>query len=177
MEFVTADSLRWVDLEYDIAGVESEEELLRDVGDLLSKQHEKAKCALIARIDFTGRGELHHSLQKPGALAEIQDYFHQQMTEDIFINRLQDLTRPDFDLEKKREENSILGDYLRLSQSVNSDDELRRKVLLALAEVVDHLEVKSALEIHQSDEWLLQQLPQLIKLAEASGADLLMGEG
>jgi DNA repair exonuclease SbcCD nuclease subunit len=177
MEFVTADSLRWVDLEYDISGVASEEELLRDLGDLLSEQCEKAKCALIARIDFTGRGEQHHSLQKPGALAEMQDYFQQQMTEDIFINRLQDLTRPDFDLEKKREENSILGDYLRLSQSVNSDDELRRKVLLALAEVVDHLEVKSALEIHQSDEWLLQQLPQLIKLAEARGADLLMGEG
>jgi hypothetical protein len=166
-----------VDLEYDISGVASEEELLRDLGDLLSEQCEKAKCALIARIDFTGRGEQHHSLQKPGALAEMQDYFQQQMTEDIFINRLQDLTRPDFDLEKKREENSILGDYLRLSQSVNSDDELRRKVLLALAEVADHLEVKSALEIHQSDEWLLQQLPQLIKLAEARGADLLMGEG
>jgi hypothetical protein len=151
--------------------------LLRDLADLLSEQSEKAKCALIARIVLAGRGELHHSLQKPDALAEIQEYLHQQLPEDIFINRLQDLTRPDFDLEKKREENSILGDYLRLSQSVNSDDELRRKVLLDLAEVADHLDVKSALEMHQSDEWLLQQLPQFIKLAEARGADLLMGEG
>jgi len=177
MEFMEADSLRWMDLKYDISGVASEEELLRDLADLLSEQYENAKCALIARIVLAGSGELHHSLQKPGALAEIQEYLHQQMTEDIFINRLQDLTRPDFDLEKKREENSILGDYLRLSQSVNSDDELRRKVLLDLAEVADHLDVKSALEMHQSDEWLLQQLPQFIKLAEARGADLLMGEG
>lgn len=177
MEFIGTDSLRWMDLEYDISGVAGEEELFRDLANSLSEKNEKAKCALIARIVLTGRGELHHTLQKTQALIEIQDYLNQQMTEDIFVNRLQDLTQPDFDLEKKREENSILGDYLRLSQSVNSDEELQRKVLLALAEVTDHLDVKSALEIHQSDEWLLQQLPRLIELAEARGADLLMGEG
>jgi len=177
IEFVATDSLRWIDVEYDISGIESEEELFRELGDLLSEQYAKTKRALIVRIALTGRGKLHSSLQKSGALIDIQDYLQQQMTEDIFINRLQDLTQPDFDLKKKRAENSILGDYLRLSQSINSDEELLRKVLLALAEVADHTDVKSALEIHQSNEWLLQQLPQLIEQAEARGADLLMGEG
>lgn len=176
MEFVATDSLRWVDVEYDISETDSEEDLLRDLGDLLSKQYETSRRAVIARIALTGRGHLYSSLQTSDTLTEIQDYLQQQVTGDIFINRLQNVTQPDLDIEKKRQENSILGDYLRLSHSINSDDELRQKVLLALSEVADHADVKSALEIQHSEEWLLQQLPQLIEQAEARGADYLMGE-
>jgi hypothetical protein len=164
-----------VDLEYNIAAISSEEELLRELAELLSAQWRNENCALIARINFTGRGELHHVLQKAQSLEQIQDYLNGQ-AEDVFVNRLQNLTQPDFDIEKKRKENSILGDYLRLCESVNSDLQLRGKVLLALSEVADHADVKNALDIHGGDEWLLEQLPKWLQQAESDGADLLLAE-
>ncbi|MEO6908135.1 MAG: DNA repair exonuclease, partial [Abditibacteriaceae bacterium] len=85
MEFVPTDSMRWMDLQYDIAEIFSEEELLRALEGLLIEQREKGDHALIVRIDLTGRGTLQRSLQKPGTLQEIQDYLNQQTQEDIFI--------------------------------------------------------------------------------------------
>ncbi len=176
MEFVATDSLRWMDLEFSIADISTEDELLRGLDDLLADQRGRENCSLISCISLTGRGELHHALQQAQTLSTIQDHLNQQRENDVFVNRLQDFSQPNFDVETKRQENSILGDYLRLSQSMNSDAELREKVLLSLAEVANHAEIKRALEINNSEEWLMQQLPQLIKQAEARGAHLLMGE-
>jgi DNA repair exonuclease SbcCD nuclease subunit len=176
MEFMPVDSMRWVDLEYNIAAISSEEELLRELAELLSARRENENCALIARIDLTGRGTLHHALQKAQSLMEMQDYLNEQVEENVYVNRLQNLTQPDFDIEKKRRENSILGDYLRLCESVNSDLQLREKVLLALSDVADHADVKSALNIHGGNEWLLEQLPKWLQQAESGGVDLLLAE-
>jgi DNA repair exonuclease SbcCD nuclease subunit len=179
MEFIATDSIRWMDLQYSITEISTEEELLRALEDLLTGQREKENCALIARIDLTGRGLLHRSLQRSGSLLEIQDYLHQQIPDDIFIDRLRNRTLPDFDVEKKRQENNILGDFLRLCDSVNSDAEMRAKVLLALSDARDHPEIRSALDIHGSAEaenWLLHQLPKWLKQAEVEGADLLLAE-
>ncbi|MEO6906938.1 MAG: hypothetical protein ABI210_03520, partial [Abditibacteriaceae bacterium] len=179
MEFVATDSMRWMDLQYDIAEIFSEDELLRALEGFLIEQREKEGRALIVRIDLTGRGTLHRSLQKPGSLQEIQDYLNQQTQEDIFIDRLQDRTQPDFDVEKKRQENNILGDYLRLCDGVNSNSGVREKVLLALSDVRDHPEIRSALDVHGSaaaEEWFLEQLPKWLKKAEFYGADLLLEE-
>ena len=175
VQFMTTDSLRWSNVELDISPIATEEELLRALEEILMEQREEENCGLIARVDFTGRGPLHHFLQKQQNVRQVEEYLQGQLPEDVFINRLDSSTKPDFDLEKKRHENSILGDYLRLSQNVSGDAQLQEKVLLALSEVADHLDVRHAMDIRRSEEWLTQQLPQLLEEAETRGADLLMG--
>lgn len=177
MEFVALDSVRWIDLEYTISEISSEEELLRALEELLSAQREKTKCPLIARLDLTGRGTLHHALQNAERLQEIQEYLNLQIAEDCFLNRLRDATQPAVDLEKKRRENNLLGDFLRLCQDAHNDEEIQQKVLSELADVCDHAAVKEALGIRGQAEqqaWMAEQLPLWLAQAEIQGADLLL---
>jgi hypothetical protein len=97
----------------------------------------------------------------------------------VWVDRLQDATQPDIDLEKKRQENDILGDYLRLCTQVQNDAQLQDKLRAALSDVCGHAEVRSALGLRgsaQAAQWLEQQLPQWIGQAEINGADLLLEE-
>jgi DNA repair exonuclease SbcCD nuclease subunit len=177
MEFVATDSMRRIDLQYDITGISSEEELLRSMEELLLRQRETIQHPLIARLDLTGRGTLHRSLQTAGRLQEIQDYLNQQTAGDPFLNCLQDATQPDIDLETRRLENNLLGDFLRLCRDAKNDEELQRKVLLELAEVCEHSVVKDALGLRghaEQQAWLAEQLPRWLELAEIQGADLLL---
>jgi DNA repair exonuclease SbcCD nuclease subunit len=181
LEFIETDSLRWAYLHCDISEIADMDGLMEALEDLLQTHSERENCALMVCIALTGRGELHQELQERRSLETLRERLNEQVNTafPVWVDRLQDATQPDIDLEKKRQENDILGDYLRLCTQVQNDAQLQDKLRAALSDVCGHAEVRSALGLRgsaQAAQWLEQQLPQWIGQAEINGADLLLEE-
>lgn len=181
LEFVPTDSMRWVNLQCDIEKITGEDALLQTLEHLLEEQLQQENCSLIARIDLVGRGTLHHSLTNSQTLAALREQLNAQTDAAplLWVDRLQNLTGPDIDLEKKRRENNLLGDYLRLCGEMQTGEELQQQVLGELEEIFQHATVREALGFHGTAEmrqWLAGQMPQWTEQSEILGADLLLGE-
>jgi len=176
LEFIPTDSLRWANVSCDITKIESEEALLQTLEEKLNALRQQEQRALIARLEITGRGPLHGVLRNPQTRNVMREELNGRL-ESVWIDRLQNATRPDLDLETKRQENNLLGDFLRLCQEAKTNQELRQKVLLSLADACDHPTVREALDIRGAAEyqqWLDAQLPGWLEQAETHGADLLV---
>jgi DNA repair exonuclease SbcCD nuclease subunit len=178
LEFIPADTLRWANISCGIEEMDGVDALLQKLETALENLAQREQHTVIARADLTGRGMLHGALNKVETLDTLREQLNERLTE-VWLDRLQNWTRPDIDLEKKRHENNLLGDYLRLCRDAKDDKELQEKVLSALGEVCDHAVIKTALDIRgqaEGEAWLAKQLPQWLELAEIQGADLLLGE-
>ncbi len=130
MSFHAVDAIRWVDQSVSIKGITTEQQLK----DLIEEQMEGIKenaggRSAIVRFTLEGRGVLHHMLQGSyltELLAELRDD-QTRMAEDedqagfVWIESFKVKSGIHVDMEQLLEQESFLGDLLRISQSLMED--------------------------------------------------------
>ncbi|MGI8658432.1 MAG: hypothetical protein ACR2K4_06645, partial [Candidatus Limnocylindria bacterium] len=116
-KFVATDLVRWQPLEVPIAALADDESLLsaarQAIGGALEAADERS---LVVRMRLTGRGPLHANLARTGYL----DHVRLLLNEDsagarpfAWVESVRDDTRPEIDLDARRQTPDFVGDFLR----------------------------------------------------------------
>jgi DNA repair exonuclease SbcCD nuclease subunit len=136
-EFVPVDVIRWHEESVTIEGLQQVEELLaRCEARMEDIRRDGGDRAHIVRWRFEGRGPLHREISRAGRTEDLLATLRDQAgsgTSFVWSESVQDFTGRDVDLEALRQEENLLGDFLRLAEQ---SDEAR---LDAIREVLSPL--------------------------------------
>lgn len=182
IRFQPTDSVRWYAETVDIGGMEREQDLLNAMeGRLrhLAEGLEGDRTGLV-RFRLAGRGPLHRWLRDERNRTELTEHLLGQvgrLPAPVWTEAVLDETRPEVDLDERREAQDFLGDFLRLSQEIRSNPERLRELAQEAAKqlTAQHVSALRRLgwEVAQlSDE----DLARLAAQAETLGADMLLTE-
>ncbi len=115
--FVATDLVRWHPLELAIDGLTDDEALRRACREALGDALDTAQGrSLVVRVRLTGRGALHATLARPGYLDDLRDLLNEErsLTSPFgWVESIRDATRPEIDLETRRDAPDFVGDFLR----------------------------------------------------------------
>ncbi len=119
-EFVPVDVVRWYDEWLSIEGLGDFDELLGRMDErvhALRRQIEDRRA--IVRWHFEGRGALHRELIKPGRLEDLLATLREKWgtgSQFVWSEAIDDRTGREIDIEALRQEENLLGDFLRLAE-------------------------------------------------------------
>lgn len=124
-ETVALDVVRWELLEVDAGGLRTMEALQQRLQEVLEEaRDEAAGRSLVARVRLVGRSPLNRELARdlPGLLAVAREAWPpgEPFT---WIERLDDQTRPDVDLEERARAEDFVGSVLRLGRELRERPE------------------------------------------------------
>lgn len=115
--FVPTDVVRWHPLEIGIQGLTEDEALLRTAREAMGAALDGADGrSLVVRVSITGRGPLHATLRRPGYLDDLRQILNEERsTREPFawVESIRNASRPEVDLEIRREAPDFVGDFLR----------------------------------------------------------------
>ena len=184
--FVATDLVRWHTLEVAIDPLTDDEALRRACREALGSALDVADGrSLVVRARLTGRGVLHPSLARPGYLADLRDLLNEERSLTppfAWVESVRDVTRPEVDLESRRNVPDFVGDFLRTaavarrSRSSTDPDEHERWTSLLRSAVAPLFDESLRGRRHlaagrPSDDALASDL---LAEAEALGVDLLL---
>ncbi|AZK47986.1 metallophosphoesterase family protein [Paenibacillus lentus] len=156
LSFRALDHVRWLEAELSITGLSSEEQLRDQANEKLDELREQSDGRLqIVRFVLTGRGALHTLLQTgtegEELIQELRRRESQRLEgEEIGLDRLSASkvvwpaglkirTGPEIDRTALLQEDSFLGELLRLADSVEHEEALLEELVgTALSSVHDH---------------------------------------
>lgn len=172
-EFVATDSIRWLNGDVDITGVESLDGLLARIEDQMQELADRAEGrSVVTRITFRGRGALHGALTRPNACRDLLDELHTlgtQRSPFLWVEKLVLRTRPDVDLDARRGTADFLGDLLGLIDGIRKSPQEMAALRGELADLFEHTRASKFL-IPPSEDALRTMLDE----AESRCADLLL---
>jgi exonuclease SbcD len=184
--FVATDLVRWHPLELAIDGLTDDEALRRACREALGDALDVAEGrSLVVRVRLTGRGALHAALARPGYLDDLRDLLNEERSLAPpfgWVESIRDVTRPEIDLETRRDAPDFVGDFLRTAaaarrsaRSTDPEEHERWRSILrsAVAPLFDE-SLRGRRHLAQgrpSDDALATEL---LTEAEALGADLLL---
>lgn len=120
-KFIETNSIRWMDMEVDISGVDQIEALIRKIRAERLTLREAVGKPVILRLIFTGAGKLHASI----ASKEGQEYILQVLNEKEKLRHvfacfamIEDHTALEIDLQERRQLPDGLGKYLSVYDSI-----------------------------------------------------------
>ncbi len=184
--FVPTDLVRWHLLEVAIDPLTDDEALRRACREALGAALDAADGrSLVRRVRLAGRGPLHSSLARPGYLDDLRELLNEEgsLTPPFaWVESVRDLTRPEIDLDTRRDTPDFVGDFLRAAAaarrshtSTDPEEHERWRTLLrsAVAPLFDESQRgrRHLAAARPSDEALATDL---LAEAEALGADLLL---
>ncbi len=115
--FLPADVVRWQPLELDIGGLTEDEALGRACREAVAGAiDEAAGRSLVIRLRLVGRGPLHATIRRPGYLDDLRQLMNEERsssTPTAWVESIRDATRPDVDIESRRDTPDFVGDFLR----------------------------------------------------------------
>jgi len=170
-EFVPVDVVRWYDEQLTIEGLGGFDELLGRMDErvhALRLQNEGR--GMIVRWKLEGRGVLHRELVKPGRLEDLLLTLREKWgmgSQFVWSEAIYDRTGREVDIEALRQEENLLGDFLRFAEV---GDETR---LQELRQVIEPLFEDPRVYRHlgePSDE----QLREWMQAAQHLGVDRLL---
>lgn len=173
-QWLEVDHLRWLEVAVDIGELTQMEGLITALRDSLIAQEEELNGRDgIVRIELTGRGQLHSQLRRPGVVADLEEMLRVEFAGGssssplLWIESIRYQTRPYLNLDELREEESLLGDFLKLTQTgQNLDKELIANLEESLASFLYDRRLKKYLTELDADTWQL-----LIRKSEEVGVE------
>ena len=173
-QWIEVDDLRWVDMCLSIEGLERTQDLLL----ALEQQIEVTVDGLAGRsgilnITLTGRGVLAREIGRPGFLPDLLEQLRAErdgLTPLVWIATLKNATKMDLPLEELRHEESLLGDFLKLTlrgQSLAEFPNLREVLLAETAPLYKDRVLRKVLA--ETDDALLERI---VRLSEELGLEL-----
>ena len=184
--FVAADVVRWHPAEVAIGDLVDDEALRRAcreaVGSALDGVEDRS---LVVRVRLVGRGPLHTTLGRPGYLDDLRQLLNEERSlaaPFAWVESIRDATRPDVDLETRRDNPDFVGDFLktvatarRSGRTTDPEEHERWRSILrsSMAPLFDEsLRGRRILAAERpTDEALVGEL---LDEAEALGVDLLL---
>lgn len=175
--FIATDRMRWESAALDLAGLSAVDDLLCALESLISGLVDKTGgCRLVLRISLEGRSALHSALNRSGELEGILSELRERQGSgmpQVWIDRLEDRTRPLIDLEKRRRSDpflvGLLDEFETLLTGLSSS---REEILSGLGELYGNPRVRKNLS--EPDE---SRLRELIERARTICVDRLAGAG
>ncbi len=138
MDFRPADVVRWERLSLDIAGLETEQELLDGVNNLADLALETAGGRpLVARLALTGRGPLYRWLRRPDTVDDLLERLNERYANAqpwLWCERIEADTASPVDRAQAARREDFVGDLARLGGELRDDPD-------ALAELRNSLRV------------------------------------
>jgi DNA repair exonuclease SbcCD nuclease subunit len=117
--FVATDVVRWEHREIPIGGMASDEALRRACREAVGTAMDAADDrSLIIRLRLVGRGTLHATLARQGYLEDLRTLLNEERSPGVpfaWVESVRDLTRPDVDLDARRDAPDFIGDFLRVA--------------------------------------------------------------
>jgi DNA repair exonuclease SbcCD nuclease subunit len=174
--FVTTDVVRWFREDLDIGGLFTWDDLV----DALYRAREEVRAtaggrAALLRLSLTGRGELHRELAKRidlvRDLVEPLQEGEPERPDFVWVESIQNRTRPPLDLAQRRLVQDFVGDFLNAAQSLRDQSNSGTILRTVLKQRPEHRVIAAALE-HLTDAELLTILDE----AEILGVDALLPE-
>jgi hypothetical protein len=184
--FVPTDVVRWHPLEIDIGALADDEALHRACREAVGAAMDGSDGrSLVVRMRLVGRGSLHATLRRPGYLDDLRQLLNEERSPTppfAWVESIRDATRPDIDLDARRDAPDFVGDFLRTvaaarrsARTTDPDEHERWSLALrsAVAPLFDESQRGRRLlrDARPDDETLAGQL---LDEAEALGIDLLM---
>lgn len=130
-ERLVLDVVRWSCARVDISGLDSDEALLERLQETVEEASEEAAGrALVIRLELIGRGLLHSRLKR--TRTDLLDLLRQRQPRGpvfIWIESLEDRTRPEVDLEDRSRAEDFAGSMLRLAGELRERPEELREWL------------------------------------------------
>ncbi len=184
--FVATDVVRWQPIDIPIAGLRDDEALMAAARVAVAAALEDADDrSLVVRLRLTGRGPLHGSLARPGYLAHVKLLLGEELDGArpfAWVESIRDATRPEIDIDARRETPDFVGDFLRTvstarrsARSTDPEEHARWQALLR-ASVASLFE-----ESPRGRRYLRSAAPDdgqlvgdILDDAEALGIDLLL---
>jgi exonuclease SbcD len=161
LQFVETNVVRWAHLEVSISGQTKVSGL---VDAMLAKGREVAAAfegPTVVRCTITGNGPLHRDLRKEGIEEELREELHSVVpSESVRI-----CTGPPLDLETLARTETVVSDFLNLSQQALSDPAVRQRLAESLVPLFKRR------EIAPPDD---ARLKEWIERAGTLGVDLLL---
>jgi len=175
LEFVATDRVRWFDRHLDASGVDTEQALLDELESMLEScgQDGEGRPVLV-RIAVTGRTGLHSVLARSGYIEDLVSQLRGSGSgSDPFVwtTSLSDRTRSDIDISTRREAKDLLGDLLRLTDELRSDENRLTELENVLNPVLEDRRLRKLLSTPSKDE-----LRSLLDDAEAVCLDRLLDD-
>lgn len=176
MDFVPVDAVRWVRSAVEIGSLVTEDDLIGALEDAVSGvSREVGGRRAVCRLVLRGRGPMYATLARSGTLEDLSERLRglgQSLNPTVWVEKIEDDTRPAVDLEARRESEDVLGDLLRLADEYRNDPERLEELRESLDDLYGHRRAGRFLE--EPDR---QQLLAILEQAESLCVDrLLEGE-
>ena len=184
--FVATDVVRWHPIDLPIADVPDDEALHRLCREAVAGAIDGADGrSLVIRLRLVGRGPLHANVRRPGYLDDLRQLLNEERSAIppfAWVESIRDATRPDVDLDARRDAPDFIGDFLRTAASArrsarttDPDEHERWTAALrgAVAPLFDESQRGRRLlrDVRPPDDALVGEL---LDEAEALGIDLLL---
>ncbi len=184
LSFHATEAVRWEQRSISIHLLQDEQELKDMLDQFIAElRDELPGIPVVVRLTLTGRGRLHHMLQQGTQLEELLHELRDeqarvaasdtQATSFIWIESCRVETGAEIPFDQLLEQESFIGDMLRLSESLLNDEELLRQLCTeALSPLYSKMKASRWLQ-----ELDLEQMQTWIRAARERNADELSGEG
>ena len=162
LEFVDTSVARWMHLEMSIANLTSMDQL---VDSMLGKAREAVASfdgPMVARCTIRGNGPLHRDLQRD----EMNDELAELLSAVLIVESVRIATGPELDFESLARTETMVSDFLKLTERALSDVEMRQRLADSLEPLFRRRDMPP-----MDDE----RLREWIERASALGVDLLLG--
>lgn len=172
--WLEVDHLRWLEVKVDVGELLLMEELITTLRDsLLAQAEELNERDGIIRIELIGRSPLHTQLRRPGVVTDLEEMFREEFAGRsnssplLWIESIRLQTKPYLNLDELREEESLMGDFLKLTQmGVSLDKELITDLEESLASFLNDRRLKKYLTELDPETW-----QRLIQKSEEIGVE------
>lgn len=184
LRFHTTEAVRWEQRSLAIDQLQDEQDLKDRLDQFITElRNELPGIPAVVRLTLTGRGTLHRMLQQGMQLAELIHELREEqtrLTNDegraasfIWIESCRVETGAEIPFEQLLEQESFVGDMLRLSESLLRDELLLKQLCQETLEPL--------LGNMKASKWMqelsLEQMQQWIRSARERNTDELSGEG
>jgi exonuclease SbcD len=161
LEFVDTSVARWTHIDLSIVSMSTVDQL---VDSMLEKAREELAAfegPTVARCTVRGNGPLHRELQRDGMNEELAEVLGTVLTaESVRI-----ATGPELDLESLARTETMVSDFLKLTECAMEDPEMRQRLADSIAPLFRRKDMP-AVDDARLREW--------IERASAMGVDLLL---
>ena len=175
LEFVDTDSVRWIEEMVSIEALESEQAFIDRLEACCLELTDAAEGrSLVCRLRIEGRGPLYRMLRKRGT-EEFTEHLREQLAGEqpfIWVDRIEDRTRPDIDIEARLQGEDFVGDFLRIVQRYMEEPEKLMQLRAQLAPLFEHRLGRKYLEMLSAEE-----LSVLLDEAQHRCLDHMVEEG
>ncbi|MDQ3688611.1 MAG: DNA repair exonuclease [Chloroflexota bacterium] len=115
--FVATDVVRWHPIELPISELADDEAVMRSSRTLIAEAADAADGrSLVIRLRLVGRGALHGTVSRPGYLDHLRLILNEELAGAppfTWVESVRDGTRPEIDLDARRDIPDFVGDFLR----------------------------------------------------------------